>query len=446
MDLRDVSKKYLMLNPVNATSGGEYSSKGGLPLIKFDISSTELPTLIDGSQLRITGKITVNAGDGGAITNTHNHFYDGMCGRFSNLVEMCVISSKRLNQVIERCNNYSRVVPSIISGLHSANDIHTSLYHEGDHVETSFLSRHVISAGSGTPGAGKTFSAPLFCGVLQSGQDIDISKNGTGGLIIEILLKPDVSCIYGSNAATSNDTFVISDLVLTVPSYELKGASAQNQVSKVNQFSFNSMSSIFQVINSSTSVVALTPGLSRVSSIFMNFLNTNEIGNQLYNSCRLGNIGEVRELRFSKNGRLYPISFRLETDEQNNNNLATSNIYRARCMIDRNYLEALNINRYANTDRTSLQWNGWSSGVVNRGQTAGRDGVEPGTQDGFGILFDAYGSGEDLSQTVWSFEVETSGDGATGLDGSAANAQGVYMVFLNKNTLMMSPNGIEIQR
>ena len=444
MDLRDVSKKFLMLNPVNATSGGQYSSRGGLPLIKFDISSAELPTMIDGSQLRISGKITVNDSAGTAITETHNHFYDGMCGRFSNLVDMVTISSKRLNQVIERVNNYSRIVPSVVSGLHSANDIHTSLYHEGDHVETSFLSRHVIAAGSGA--TGKTFSAPLFCGVLQSGQDIDLSKNGTGGLVIEILLKPDVSCIYGSNAAASNDTFVISDLVLTVPSYELKGASAQNQVAKVNEFNFNSMSSIFQVINSSTSVVALTPGLSRVSSIFMNFLNTNEIGNQLFNSCRLGNIGEVRELRFSKNGRLYPISFRLETDEQNNNQLATSNTYRSRCMIDRNYLEALNINRYANTDRTSLQWNGWSSGVVNRSQTAGRDGVEPTTADGFGILFDAYGSGEDLSQTVWSFEVETSGDAATGLDGSAANAQGVYMIFLNKNTLMMSPNGIEIQR
>ena len=94
---------------------------------------------------------------------------------------------------------------------------------------------------------------------------------------------------------------------------------------KVSQFEFNSLSSIFQVINSSTSVVSLTPGFSRVSSIFMNFINTNEIGDQRYNSCRLGNIGEVRELRFSKNGQLYPISFRLETDEQQNAVLSNNN-------------------------------------------------------------------------------------------------------------------------
>ena len=34
-NLNEVSKKYLMLNPVNATSGGAYSANSGLPLIKF---------------------------------------------------------------------------------------------------------------------------------------------------------------------------------------------------------------------------------------------------------------------------------------------------------------------------------------------------------------------------------------------------------------------------
>ena len=441
MNLSEVNKKFLMLNPVNSTSGGQYSSNSGLPLIKFDISSADNPTLLDLTNLRISGKITVNTGAGGAVTNTENHFYDGMTGRFSNLVEMCTISSKRTNSVVERVNNYSRIVPSLVSGLHNANDIHTALYHEGDHVSTSFLSRHVLSAGSGA--TGKSFSSPLYCGVLNSGQDLDISKNGMGGLVIEILLKPSVSCIFGSNASTSGDVVVLSDLVLTVPQFELTGSMAQSRLAQQNQYSFNSLSSVFQVVNSSTSVVAFTPGLSRVSAIFMNFINTNEIGNQLYNSCRLGNVGQVRELRFSKNGRLYPISFRLETDGQNNDALSTTNNYTARCMIDRNYLEALNIKRYYKTNRTSLAWNDWETGVVNRSQTQNRDGTEPGTAEGMGVLFDAYGSGEDLSETIWSFELETSG---TDLDGGAGNAQGVYVIMLNKNTIFMNASGITVQR
>ena len=112
-------------------------------------------------------------------------------------------------------------------------------------------------------------------------------------------------------------------------------------------------------------------------------------------------------------------------------------------MIDRNYIEALNIKRYYKTNRTSLAWNDWQSGVVNRSQTQNRDGTEPGTASGMGILFDAYGSGEDLSQTIWSFELEASG---TDLDGSAAKSQGVYIVMLNKNTIFMNQSSIEVQR
>ena len=42
-------------------------------------------------------------------------------------------------------------------------------------------------------------------------------------------------------------------------------------------------------------------------------MNTTEIGNQNFNSCRLGNIGELRALRFSLNGALYPLSYRMLT-------------------------------------------------------------------------------------------------------------------------------------
>ena len=32
------------------------------------------------------------------------------------------------------------------------------------------------------------------------------------------------------------------------------------------------------------------------------------------------------------------------------------------------------------------------------------------------------------------------------LDGTAATSQGVFIFFLNKNTLMLSPNGIDLRR
>lgn len=440
-NIADIEKKYLMLNPVNAVSSGVYSASAGLPLIKFDISSTDNPCFIDTSELRINGKLTAKTNAGVQLTAVDKNFYDNFTGKFSNCVETVTIASKRLNQVIERTTNYWRIPGAVHSGLHSENDLNTSFSHEGDHFSTTFLGRHNLVAWDAN-NKGKTFSDQLFCGCLNSGADMDISRNGFGGLTIEILLKPNVNNVFGTDASTNGVYVELSDLVLTVPMYEMRGASAKSYKKKVNTFSFNGLNSVFQTVNSSTSVIALTPGLSKVSSIFMNFMNANEIGDQRYNSCRLGNLGELRQLRFSVNGLLKPLNYRLETGEQNNNALSSSHTYTSRPMMDRNYLEALQIDRYSKVGRTSLGWNKWNSGVVNRSQTQNRGGTEPGTVEGLGILYDAMGTGEDFSQQVFSAELEVAG---TSIDGTANTAQGCYMVFVNQKNVFMSASGIEVQ-
>ncbi len=437
MNLNAVRKQYVQLNPVNAVSNGVYSSKSGIPLIKFDISSSDAPMFLQGDELRINGKITAQTGAGAALGNTDKNFVDNFCGRFANCIDTITVSSKRLNQVIERVNNYWRIVPSVVSGIHGNEDINTVLAHEGDHFETNFLGRHSLVAQDAAKG--KSFSSRLYCGVLNSGQMMDLSRNGLGGLVIEILLKPDVSVVFGEDAATNSASYFLSDLTLTCPLYHMDGSSAAPQ----STFAFNSLSTVFQTINSSTSVVALTPGLKQVSSIFCNFMNTAEIGNQGNNSARLGNIGEVRALRYSLNGALYPLSYRLLTNEEDVNLTTTHHSYKGRTMIDRNYLEAVSINRFSETNRCVMAWNNWNAGVVDRSQTQNNDGVDQGTANGIGILYDSFGTGEDLSQTVFSFELEASG---TDLDGTAAKAQGVYMCFLNKNQIVMSQQGIQIIR
>ena len=131
------------------------------------------------------------------------------------------------------------------------------------------------------------------------------------------------------------------------------------------------------------------------------------------------------------------------TDEESNNGTTTHHSYQYRTLLDKNYLEAVSVNRFSETNRTVLAYNNWNAGVVDRSQIQNRDGLDQGTAAGIGILYDSFGTGEDLSQTVFSFELEASG---TDLDGTAANAQGVYMVFLNKNQVIMSADGIQIVR
>ena len=481
-NINNLTKKYLQLNPVNATSGGQYSFRNGLPLIKFDIAASALPLLLDGKELRLTGKFTARRGDNNNnFTNTDTNFNDGFCGSVYQCIDTITIASKRLNSVLERINLTSRLVPSLISSLNDGKKIDTALSVGGKHKSTIPLTRHNLNcynvvnsngvAATANQEKGVDFSIPIYAGIFHSGEDIDLSSiSGVGGLTIEILLKSDVNVVFGANALAQNATYQLSDLMLTCPCYELGGAPAQAMQSQVNQFNFNTWSSMFQTINSSSSVIAFTPGLSRVSSVLMNFITASDLGNQNFNSCRLGSVGELNQLRFSKNGALLPLQYRLQSVEKQNNDTAkpnaanpvSSHIFSGRVSVNRNYLEGIRTDRYNKVNDTALSYNNWGAGVVDVAQNTGRDGVAPGGAFGMGILYDSYGGGQDFSNMVWSCEIDASGvntlspglDGtpamiagiANNLDGTAATAQSVSIYFLNKNTLVFNAQGIDIQR
>jgi len=481
-NLQDVKKRFIQLHPVNAASGGQYSFRNGLPLIKFDISASMMPLFLDGSELRISGRLTAKTAANAALTPGNNNFIDGFAG-INNLIDIVTISSKRLNTVIERVSQYHRLAPSLTSSLNDLNDYENSLCHGNLNHTTIPLTRAGLNTysdidpqggrniGNRDPvqQRGQDFSAQLYTGVLQSGQMIDLStSSGVGGLVIEILLRSDVGVVFGSDAATNQATYNLQDLVLTVPVYEMGGASAAARQQQVNEFSFNSWQSMFQTINSSTSVIAFTPGLSRVTSVLTNYITASDLGNQAFNACRLGPIGELQAVRWSQNGALFPMQFRLETIEQRNNDSAKTNtanpwsshIYSNRAEPFRNALEGISTKRNSHNHSCISSWDGWSAGVVDRPQNAGRDGVTPGTAEGLAVLYDAYGAGVNFQNTVWSVEVNCSSTSqleidataappvrdANNLDGTAATAQAIVIYFLSKNTLMMSSNGIDVVR
>ena len=427
-NIGDVKKRFLQLHPVNATSGGVFSFKNGLPLIKFDIASSQMPLYMDGSSLRLSGNFTARQGAAGttALTNTDLNFLDGFCG-INQCIESVTIYSKRLNETLERINTYYRLCPSIVSGTNACKDIETRHSNYGGQHCTTPLTR------------------PGLIGV-----------------------------IFGAQATANQASYQLANLVLTVPVYELGGAPAQQVQGQVSQFNFNSWSSMFQTLNSSDSVIAMTPGLSRVSSILMNFITASDLGNQAFNSARLGNVAETRQLRWSKNGALFPLQYRLETVAQGNNDTAKVNVnnaqsfhtYSVNADLFRNYLEGLTTDGYAKVRNCMSAYNNWSGGSTDRAQNSGRTGILPSCSDGLAMLYDRFGSGVNFQQMVWSIQLQTSAtnqleitDGVTGIapavaavnianniDGTAATAQAVSIFYLNKNTLLLSPQGINVVR
>ncbi len=470
-NLSNITKRYLQLHPINATSGGLYSPRNGLVLIKFDISSSEAPLLLDGSSLRLSGNFTarqVNGGPGNnQIANNELNYVDGFCG-VNMAIENVTISSKRLNQNLERINQYYRLCPSVVSGTRGFKEMETELSAQGLQHNTNALSRAglccynqfstvgAIPAGQGQ--RGQAFSMPLYAGIFNSGQDIDLSSAAMGGCTIEILLRASTNVIFGANAAANQAYYELNNLMLTCPVYEVGGAPQQN-----GQFNFNSWSSMFQTINSSNSVLSLTPGLSRVTSCLINSVTATDLGNQLFNSSRLGSLGEVQQLRWSANGALLPLQYRLQTVNQQNNDVAKVNannpvsfqVHNLNSDIVRNYLEGIKTDRYNKISGTNLAYNNWSGGAINRFLNAGRTGDRPQSSDGLAILYDSYGSGQNFSQRVWSIQLEGSatnqlntGAGAVpnNIDGTAATAQAVSVFFLSKNTIMFGGTGIDVQR
>jgi len=481
-NLQSINKRYLQLHPVNSTSSNQYSFTNGLPLIKFDIAATALPTLLDGKELRLTGTYTTRKGNGTNVVANETNFCDGFAGPVYQAIDTITIASKRLNQNLERINMANRLVPSLISNQNNEKRINTHLATGGKHRSTIPLTRHQISCynevnvhgnrvATATDRVGVDFSVPIYAGIFHSGEDIDLSSiSGVGGLTIEILLKSNVDgAPFGADANANLVNYTLSNLTLTCPVYEMGGAAAQSVQSQVNQFNFNTWSSMFQTINSSASVLAFTPGLSRISSVIMNFINASEMGDQRYNSCRLGPIGELRQLRFSKNGALLPLQYRLQSVEEADNNLTrvpnTENsvqTHSLRVQVNRNALEGVRTDRYNKVNNTCISYRGWSGGAVDIATTTGNTGVEPSGCFSQGILYDAYGPGQDFSNMVWSceFNISATNQLAAGidnvqaavavvpnsLDGTAARAQSVTIYFLNKNTLLFNAQGIDVQR
>ena len=470
-NLANVKKRYLQLHPVNATSGGLYSPRQGLVLVKFDISSSEAPLLLDGGSLRISGTYTARQIVGGPgnnqLANNELNYVDGFCG-VNMSIENVTIASKRLNQNLERINQYYRLCPSVVSGTRGFKEMESELSAQGLQHNTNALTRPglntynvyngvgQIPAGQGRRGQG--FSMPLYAGMFNSGQDMDLSSSALGGLTIEVLLRASPNVVFGANASANQAYYEINDLMLTCPVYEVGGAPAQN-----SQFSFNSWSSMFQTINSSDSVLSLTPGLSRVTSCLVNSITATDLGNQLFNSARLGSFGEIQQLRWSANGMLNPLQYRLETVNQQNNNVAKVNagaptsfqVHNLNADVVRNYLEGIKTDRYSKIEGSNLSYNGWSGGATNRFLNAGRTGDRPQSSDGLAILYDAYGSGQNFSQRVWSIQLRTSatnilntgaGNVPNNIDGTAATALAASVFFLSKNTIMFGGSGIDVAR
>tara|TARA_R110000824_G_scaffold352276_1_gene539345 strand:+ start:179 stop:1390 length:1212 start_codon:yes stop_codon:yes gene_type:complete len=403
--------------------------------------------MLNGSELRMTGKFTAGKSNGAQFANGAGALENNFMNRFagvSGMIDNITISSKRLNSTIERVQNYNRLVPSLVSGLHGKEDIMGDLFHQGGSIYNNWMMRNQLVARDG--GKGRDFSIPLYMGMLHSGADINLSReSGLSGLTIDILLKSDANVVWGSESNSDNATYNVSNLSLTIPLIDVSGETANLIQRAPPTMNFNTWSSIFTTINSSAAVVSLNPGLSRVSSCLYNALNSVELGDQRYDPGRLGNMGQLDNLRYTKNGVLFPLQYRIDTTDRENASDAqgghTGETVKCRAVSVRNTIEGLLTSSFFGARHNLLAFNEFDASVVNVDQTQSQSGNQVNTDESYGILYDKFGSGTDFSTSTWAVELK-----APDIDGTATTSQSLFVYFLNKNTVEYSSGGVNIIR
>ncbi len=339
-------RRLVQINPTNQ-GNGVFSFRGGVNQLVFDIPMT--PAILNGKSVRVNGifdtlltattrpanNTAVNGVNGaGAATGT-DVFIDPRTG-VSSCIDFLTIQNLE-GATYEQIKSYNRLCASLIP------------LQEGIQ---SYLSGGV-DIGYGANGKeqqqGKKcdnpfqFSIPLQAGFLQ-GNPIDLQL--VRGLRITLTLASDLFVCgnnYWNNQTSTGGTagsgafYQLRDVNM---SYELEVPDADGQAAMVSNNSgaweYNAYSSFYQVVQSTDTNAVLNINKSRTLGTIMNLIPSEFINNYNYNSNWavqpleanaagiLKNQCNLQELTFTKGGLRIPLDFEVNTEEEQEQGVATS--------------------------------------------------------------------------------------------------------------------------
>ena len=455
-----MSNVNLEISPSNVLSDGKVSFKNGNPVLTFIIGESE--KLLIGRSVRLAGKFRVKVNEAEDETDmvTANDLIQssarlGVYGA----IDQVVIKSQQTHQVIEHIRHYNRFMSSYLPATTSLCDGTSHLSESALIMPNWNLFKQSVLDNTAQATTGNSFCVPLPCGLFNGTQDIPLSSSwGLKGLIVEIHLCPDNNFLFSQTAESANlvnASYELSDVKLvceaTVPSAEM----LKSYPTSGGTFEYNSISSYFTSVNSTNAIINFNLGLKKVLGVFMNFISSAKINNLAYDGMgtqALQNAvvgGEVQpapiqQLVFQRGGDKFPLEYNIDylgTDG--------SNYREVDAQVYRNYVNA--IRQWAGNDRvTSSQVN--THERTNEAAPLGRDGLGEGGVAGgelkTGPLNGGNGFGVGMSYDVISDEGVDFSTQAFGVQMTTGlttnNPQAVFLYVHSKNTLVYSPNGLQV--
>tara|TARA_R110000796_G_scaffold79632_1_gene176785 strand:+ start:3290 stop:4603 length:1314 start_codon:yes stop_codon:yes gene_type:complete len=433
------SNQHLEVIPSNITSDGKLSFKNGQPVVQFIVGEQERSLI--GQSLRICGKFTAFSADGAISTSATGLRMNEQLGVYSCFNELH-ISSQKTAQSIETIRHYPRMMSSYMGVTSSLQDGISHL-NETALIDMNYAlqERGVIENPSGKT-TSNSFCVPLVCGLLNGTSPIPLSGAwGVGGLDISVHLSPDSNVFFSSGSDTSSITgafYELSDVklvceVVTPGPDMLSRLMSQTE----NVFEYNSITSMFNTINSMNGVLNFPLGVSRCLGVFLNMVPASHINNLKFDGTatlpptnNTGKPAEVTQLVFTRGGERFPLEYNIDTLQKDDPTNITMD-----SQVVRNYMNA--VMGFTKIERTNVSPANNFYEDYGAQYTYAKEVIEGGVKFGLGVNYDQI-SGDGVSFQDVPFGLQMTSNLTTD------SPQGIYLFAHCKNTVVSNGQGIQI--
>ena len=301
------------INPTNSTNSG-FSFADGNPNIVFQLSKTI--GLLDLLSLKFNYTFSIgstakalpnnNALKGGEEVIYKMDLYSGLGG----IIRQINIATSDGTQ-IESIRNYAQML-KLMSVVHSEGEYNTS-------VQNKFGVSPYQKVMQSTLNQEQDVSLELLSGVLSMERFYPLNAQD---LQITIELQTDTNVLFGSTAETDSPSYSLKDVNMTYDVYR-PDAEGQLVLEKAvgGEFSYNSLTSVYNIVNSSDATTDISLNDKRVRSVISTLIPTSYINTYAQNGLKMTRpenaTSETRvdAVEFKRNGVSYPYDERIDVEQ-----------------------------------------------------------------------------------------------------------------------------------
>lgn len=425
----------VMITPLN--SQPVYSFKKGNPIINFQI---EQDGMLMGKSSYLHFKLRVNTQAGALPDNNGNisgvpsvitiNERIGVLG----MIERVNVSELKSNQTIESRINVGREKATTMPSSHSKDEYLSSLSNKLLVAPRKSITGNLVNREI-------SVSIPLHEVSGLMAQEIPLSHLP---LMLSLQLASDEQFLTASAANSLafyevKDPYISADIMILPP--DLKN---QLDKQKTLQIQFETKNSIYNVQNSSNSTTNLNWGLSKVKSVFTNVVPTNQTNNisvdsfettKLKTGANYGSDAELNRVLFSRGAVAFPIEDELEVLKQSQETNPMVPVLKSglTSVVPYKMLKHTLVDLETQTGKsTDLTSNG-----VKLSDLSAIGSTDSKPVFTLGVDLDSFSNqGVNFRNTTFGLRLDTNMDGQSPM--------GLYSFAVNKNTLLMNEQGIQV--